>query len=154
MTSRRRRRGNGNGADVSSSEAGGTRTSGPSVPRQREGRRVGVVVVVVSSDHAVNTVLAGAKLAAETGQPLALVVFASPDRSSRSGMVAVDRALTVARTAFPGLAVQMHLGLTDAVGWERALPSHASRVFVDSVMASRWQGRNDELPLTVVEEPR
>lgn len=154
MTNGRRRRGTGNGADARSSKAGGTRTSGPSVPRQREGRRAGIVVVVVSSDHAVDTVLAGAKLASETGQPLALVVFASPDRSARSGMVAVDRALTVARTAFPGLAVQVHLGLTDAVGWERALPSHASRVFVDPVMASRWQGRKHELPLTVVEESR
>ena len=124
------------------------------MPRQREGRRAGVVVVVVSSDHAVDTVLAGAKLASETGQPLALVVFDSPDRSSRRAMVAVDRALTVARTAFPGLAVQVHLGVTDAVGWERALPSHASRVFVDPVMASQWEGRKHELPLTVVEESR
>ena len=154
MTSRGRRRGTGIGADVPSSESGGTRTSGPSVPRQREGRRAGVVVVVVSSDQAVDTVLAGAKLASATGQPLALVVFASPDRSSRSAMVAVDRALTVARTAFPGLAVQVHLGLKDAVGWERALPSHASRVFVDPVMASRWEGRKDDLPLTVVQESR
>ena len=154
MTNRRRSRGTGKRAAVRGSEAGGTRTSGPSVPRQREGRPAGVVAVVVSSDHAVSTVLAGAKLASETGQPLALVVFASTDRSSRRGMVAVDRALTVARTAFPGLAVQVHLGLKDAVGWERALLSHASRVFVDPVMASRWEGRKDELPLTVVEESR
>jgi hypothetical protein len=113
-----------------------------------------VVVVVVSSDHPVETVLAGATLASETGQPLALVVFASPDRSSRAGMVAVDRALTVARTAFPSLAVQVHRGLIDAVGWERALPCHASRVFVDPVVAFRWKGRKDEPPLTVVEESR
>ena len=146
MTSRRRRRGTGGDA--------GVRTSGPSVPRQREGRRGGIVVVVVTSDKAVGTVLAGAKLASETGQPLALVVFAAPDRSTRSGMVAVDHALTVVRTAFPRLEVQVHLGLTDAVGWQRALPSHVSWVFVDPVMASRWEGRKDELPLTVVEESR
>jgi hypothetical protein len=75
-------------------------------------------------------------------------------REGRRAGVAVDQALTVARTAFPGLAVQVHLGLIDAVGWERALPCHASRVFVDPVVAFRWKVRKDEPPLTVVEESR
>ena len=146
MTGRRQRR-----------AAGGSAPANPrrsSLPRQRDRRRARVVVVVVSRADAGNAVLAGARTAADGGEPLALVMFTDSDESLRSSMVAMDQALTVARTAFPRLEVMVHLGLTDAPGWERVLPGEVTHVFVTPEVASRWAPRTDELPLTVVEEAR
>ena len=132
----------------------GARPTERSLPRQRGPLRGGVVAAVVSRDKAVNTVLAGAKAASDSGQPLALVMFADPAQSLRSSMVAVDHALTVARTAFPRLEVMVHLGLTDSPGWEKVLPCEVTHVFADPAVASLWAGRDDRTPLTVVEKPR
>jgi hypothetical protein len=124
------------------------------IPRQRDRHRGGVVVVVVASDHPVNTVLAGAKLASDREQPLDLVMFSDPDRSLSRSFAAVDNALTVARTAFPRLEVMVHLGLADAPGWEQALGGSPSEVVTDATVAARWAGRHDDFPVLVIEEPR
>lgn len=123
------------------------------VPRQRHRSRDGVVVVVVSADPQVHTVLAGAKAATDRAEPLDLVMFADRSRSLRSCMVAVDHALTVARTAFPLLEVRVNLGLSDAPGWASALSGRVTEVVLDRAAASRWAERFTGLPLTVVEEP-
>lgn len=146
VTGRRRRRATGGSAPAS--------PGGSSLPRQRDRRRARVVVVVVSTADAVNAVLAGARTAADSGEPLAPVMFADPDQSLRSNMVAIDQALTVARTAFPRLEVMVHLGLTDAPGWQRVLPGEVTHVSVTPEVASRWATREDEPPLTVAEESR
>jgi hypothetical protein len=110
-------------------------------------------VAVVSADPQVHTVLAGAKAATDRSEPLDLVMFADRNRSLRSCMVAVDHALTVARTAFPLLEVRVNLGLSDAPGWESALSGRVTEVVLDRGAAARWAGRFAGLPLTVVEEP-
>lgn len=125
-----------------------------SIPRQRAHEHGGVVAVVVSSDHPVNTVLAGAKIAWDRGLRLDLVMFADPDRSLSRSFAAVDNALKVARTAFPRLEVRVHLGLTDVQGWEEALPGPLTQVVADAAVASRWAGREDDFPMLVIEEPR
>jgi hypothetical protein len=134
-----------------------TARSAASVPRQRaEQRRArhrgDVVAVVVSGDHCVNIVLAGAKIASDAGKPLDLVMFTDPDRSLRSSMVMIDHALTVARTAFPRLEVMVDLGLSDARGWERLVSGQISQVVVGSSVALEWETRPEELPVTVVDE--
>ena len=128
-----------------------------SVPRQRAvhpraHHRGDVVAVIVSGDPAVNTVLAGAKIASDAGQPLDLVMFTDPDRSLRSSMVVVDHALTVARTAFPRLEVMVDLGLSDARGWERLVSGQISEVVVGSSVALGWEARPEKLPVTVVDD--
>lgn len=123
----------------------------PLVPRQRDRRRGDVVAVVVSGDHSVNTVLAAGKIASDGGQPLVLVVFTDHERSSRSTMVTVDRALTVVRTVFPLLEVRVELGLADAPGWDRSISGRVVRVVVDPAVAARWQDRDEPVPTTVVE---
>ena len=135
--------------------SGSTRlgAAGSEVPRQRESGNRDVVVVVVSGDDSVNAVLAGAKMASDGEQPLALVNFADPDRSMQSNMVAVDRALTVARTAFPRLEVMVDHGLRDEPGWEQGFPAQVTQVVVDPSVAARWSGRDEAVPVTVVEQP-
>jgi len=125
-----------------------------SIPRQRDRHPCGVVAVVVSSDHPVNTVLAGAKTAWDREQPLDLVTFSAPDLPLTRSFAAVDNALAVARTAFPRLEVMVHVGLADAPGWEQALPGTPSQVVVDAAVAARWVGRHDDFPVLVIEEPR
>jgi hypothetical protein len=134
------------------SDAGPAPTGPSDIPRQRH-RRNGVVVVVVSADPQVRTVLAGAKAATDRAEPLDLVMFSDRGRSLRSCMVAVDHALTVARTAFPLLEVRVNLGLTDSPGWESELSGQVSEVVLGPDVASRWADRFTGLPLTVVEEP-
>ena len=134
-----------------SSDAGPARAVPSTIPRQRH--RGGVVVVVVSADPQVHTVLAGAKAATDRAEPLDLVMFADHERSLRSCMVAVDHALTVARTAFPLLEVRVNLGLTDAPGWEASLSGRVSQVVLGPDAAERWRDRFAGLPLTVVAEP-
>jgi hypothetical protein len=112
-----------------------------------------VVAVVVAGESCVNAVLAGAKIASDSGQPLDLVMFTDPDRSLRSSMVVMDHALTVARTAFPRLEVMVDLGLRDAGGWERLVSGQVTEVVVSSSRALRWEGRPETLPVTVVDEP-
>ncbi len=135
-------------------------TSGPlsratgdrSVPRQRDRGRNDVVAVVLDPERdCVNVVLAGAKLASDSGQPLALVVFADLRRSPRGAMVTADGALTVARTAFPLLEVQVALGLPDETGWQASVHGRVSRVVVDPSVAARWRDRGEPVPLTVVD---
>jgi hypothetical protein len=121
------------------------------VPRQRDRRRGDVVAVVVSGDHCANTVLAAAKIASDGEQPLVLVTFTDPERSPRSTMVTVDRALTVARTVFPLLEVRVELGLADTPGWDRSISGRVARVVVDPAVAARWRDRDDHLLVTVVE---
>jgi hypothetical protein len=106
----------------------------------------------VSGDRCVNVVLAGAKIASDAEQPLDLVMFTEPDRSLRSSMVVIDRALTVARTAFPRLEVLVDLGLRDTRGWEQLVSGQISEVVVGSSVALGWESRPEKLPVTVVDE--
>lgn len=124
------------------------------IPRQRDRHRGDVVVVVVNSDHPVNSVLAGARLAWDGEQPLDLVMFSDPDRPLSRSFAAVDNALKVARTAFPRLEVMVHLELADEPGWEQALSGAPSLVVADAMVSGRWAGRHDDFPVLVVEEPR
>ena len=135
------------------SDPGRISTAPSVVPRQRSRSRDGVVVVVVSADPQVHTVLAGAKAATDRAEPLDLVMFADRARSLRSCMVAVDHALTVARTAFPLLEVRVNLGVSAMPGWESALSGRVSEVVLGHDVASRWADRLAGLPLTVVHEP-
>jgi hypothetical protein len=136
-------------ATTASSPARGARAS---IPRQPDRRQGGIVVAVVTGDSSVNTVLAGARLAHERGEPLDLVMFTDADRPLARCMAAVDNALVTARTAFPRLEVRVHLGLTDGPGWERGLSGRVSQVVADPSVRSRWAARDDAFPVTVVEE--
>lgn len=134
-----------------------TARTAASVPHQRAQHhraqhRGDVVAVIVSGDRCVNAVLAGAKIAADAGQPLDLVMFADPGRSLRSSMVVMDHALTVARTAFPRLEVMVDLGLRDARGWERLVSGQVAEVVVSSSAALGWEARPENLPVTIVDE--